>query len=367
MKYDDDQKSVLSVENVSFTYKDAGSVRACAVENISFSLKHGEFFSLLGPSGCGKSTLLRLVAGLQKPDIGNIYVPSCAISGRKVGMVFQDLALFPHMSVAKNIEFALRDMPRAQRKKRIDEVLNLVRLSDKKKDYPFTLSGGQQQRLALARSLAPKPELILLDEPFASQDVVLRRNIRNDIIDILKQSGVAAILVTHDPEEAMYFADRMAIMREGHIEQIGTPRAIYTNPVNSFVASFFGDVNIVEGVIRNGMLETPVGAIPTHNFKEGAIVQAVIRPEAIQIQTHDPAIDHHEPEHAHIHGVLKHHKYLGQSTQLSLVTQDIDKVGAREVSLKARVPALNANNHDDIFDIFVDKDQVLMFEKTGTQ
>ena len=239
MQYDVSQTNVLSVNAVSFTYQGARQETLRAINDVSFTLKQGEFFSLLGPSGCGKSTLLRLIAGLQSPDKGVIDIHSMSNTPRKVGMVFQDLALFPHMTVAKNIEFAIKHMPRADRKTRIDEVLHLVRLTTKRDHYPHTLSGGQQQRLALARSLAPKPDLILLDEPFASQDVSLRRSIRNDVIDILKQSDVAAILVTHDPEEAMYFADRMAIMRAGHIEQIGTPQELYQNPMNAFVASFF--------------------------------------------------------------------------------------------------------------------------------
>jgi len=365
MQYDVSQTNVLSVNAVSFTYQGARQETLRAINDVSFTLKQGEFFSLLGPSGCGKSTLLRLIAGLQSPDKGVIDIHSMSNTPRKVGMVFQDLALFPHMTVAKNIEFAIKHMPRADRKTRIDEVLHLVRLTTKRDHYPHTLSGGQQQRLALARSLAPKPDLILLDEPFASQDVSLRRSIRNDVIDILKQSDVAAILVTHDPEEAMYFADRMAIMRAGHIEQIGTPQELYQNPMNAFVASFFGDINIVEGVIEKGFLNTPVGVIPAHHFQEGANVQAVIRPEAIKIQSHDPAIDHHSFEHAHTHALLRHTRYLGQSTQLSLITKDIDDGQAVTISLNARIPdmPIDANTQNDLYDIFVDNDQVLLFEK----
>lgn len=363
MQYDACANTVLSVNNVSFTYKGSGQGRLRAISDVSFSLTQGEFFSLLGPSGCGKSTLLRLIAGLQAPDQGAIDIQSLSGSAQKVGMVFQDLALFPHMTVAKNIEFSLKNIPRAQRKARIDEVLRLVRLSAKKDCYPYELSGGQQQRLALARSLAPKPELILLDEPFAAQDVTLRHEIRNEIIDILKQSGVAAILVTHDPEEAMYFADRMAIMREGHVEQIGTPQTLYQSPINAFVASFFGDINVIEGVIEKGLLSTPVGSISANDFKDGTMVQAIIRPESIRIQNHDPAVDHHHPDHAHTHGVITQQKYLGQSTQLSLATQDIDGGETQVIALNARVSKICPDNQNDLYDIFVDSDQVLMFEK----
>lgn len=358
-----DSKMVLSVDAVSFTYKGTSIAESSTLQDISFHLEQGEFFSLLGPSGCGKSTLLRIIAGLQAPHSGHVDLCSSSGSVRRVGMVFQDLALFPHMSAARNIEFALKSLRRKDRQKRIDEVLELVNLSDKHDAYPYQLSGGQQQRLALARSLAPKPDLFLLDEPFASQDVVLRRRIRDEVIDILKQSGVAAILVTHDPEEAMYFSDRMAIMRDGQIEQIGTPETLYNHPVNAFVASFFGDVNIVEGSTENGILHTSIGPIPANGFEDGTMVQAIIRPEALRLQSHDPSVNHADPRHSHTHGFVRAQKYLGQSTKISLLARDIDHADSEDVALSACVTGHCPHNSDELYDIFVDGNQVLLFEK----
>ena len=236
---------MININDVSFSYSGRGTPVYGVLNRVSLDIQDGEFLSLLGPSGCGKTTLLRLLAGLEQPDSGSLDRAGCS---PEVGMVFQDLALFPHMSVARNVGFALRRLSRAARRKRTDEMLTLVGLLDKRSSDPHELSGGQKQRLALARALASKPDLILLDEPFAAQDVTLRAQMRDDVMHILREAGVAALLVTHDPEEAMQFADRIAIMKNGRIEQIGTPTEIYNQPVSAFVASFFGQTNKLSGV-----------------------------------------------------------------------------------------------------------------------
>jgi len=228
---------LLQVRDICFSYADTSELgKKNTVSDVSLEIHKGEFLCLLGPSGCGKTTLLRLIAGLEKPSCGNISTFGAHDEKLKVGMVFQDLALFPHMSVARNIGYALRHLPRKERRTRIDEMLDLVGLSKKRGAYPHQLSGGQKQRLALARALARQPDLILLDEPFAAQDSARRAQIRDDVMHILRDANVAALLVTHDPEEAMQFSDRIAIMKDGHIEQVASPVDIYNKPKNAFVA-----------------------------------------------------------------------------------------------------------------------------------
>ena len=247
------QNPVVELKNICFSY---GRTREPVLNDISLTIQPGEFLCLLGESGCGKTTLLRLIAGLQSPQSGSITADD---NYGTIGMVFQDLALFSHMDVARNVGFALRHLSKTERKERITEVLDLVGLLSKRHCYPHELSGGQKQRLAIARALAPKPGLILLDEPFIAQDYNRRAHIRDEIMHILRESGVSALLVTHDPEEAMHFSDRIAIMKEGCIEQIASPHKIYNDPATPYVASFFGQVNHFYGSVKDGGLKTDIG------------------------------------------------------------------------------------------------------------
>jgi len=353
--------SLLRADNLCFSYRN--SRQSNVVRNVSFEIQNGEFLCLLGPSGCGKTTLLRLIAGLEKPDSGSIQSNgNTSKSGPKIGMVFQDLALFPHMSAARNVGYALRHLSRSERRERTDEMLALVGLSDKRGAYPHELSGGQKQRLALARALARQPDLILLDEPFASQDITLRAQMRDDVMHILREAGVAALLVTHDPEEAMQFADRIAIMNEGAIEQIGQPSEIYNCPKSAFVASFFGQVNTLKGQVNNGCISTPLGIIDAGEFQNNAAVQVIIRPEALKLSSHDPAVDHHSPNHAHAHGRVSERKYLGRSTLVHMDTHDLDGEGEKPLHLHARVPGAYLSQGNDVHDIFLDQSQIFVFE-----
>lgn len=352
---------MLKAANLCFSYR--ASRQLNVVRDVSFEIHNGEFLCLLGPSGCGKTTLLRLIAGLEKPDSGSIqpngHMPK---SGPKIGMVFQDLALFPHMSVARNIGFALRHLSRTERRKRTDEMLALVGLSDKRGAYPHELSGGQKQRLALARALAREPDLILLDEPFASQDITLRAQMRDDVMHILRKAGVAALLVTHDPEEAMQFADRIAIMNDGQIEQIDVPTNIYNRPNSVFVASFFGQVNILKGRVNNGSISTPLGEIEASEFQDNVNVQVIIRPEALKLSPHDPALDHHHPAHAHAHGHVSERKYLGRSTLVHMDTHDLQDADQKTLHLHARIPGAYLAHGSDVQDIFLDQSQIFVFK-----
>lgn len=332
------------------------------VRDVSFEMYKGEFLCLLGPSGCGKTTLLRLIAGLEKAHSGLISMPDISNCPPKIGMVFQDLALFPHMSAARNIGYALRHLSRPERHARVAEMLDLVGLSDKRGAYPHELSGGQKQRLALARALAQRPDLILLDEPFAAQDITLRAQMRDDVMHILRDANVAALLVTHDPEEAMEFSDRIAIMNDGEIEQIDTPINVYNKPKNSFVASFFGQVNALKGRVQNGKISTPAGFVSAPSFEDNTPVDIIIRPEALKLSLHDPALDHHGKNLAHVHAHISESKYLGRSTLVHLDTYDIDNGVEKPVHLHARMPGVFSDQQCDVQDIFLDHSQIFVFK-----
>jgi len=353
---------LLNVQDISFSYSGKSTKGTSVLHDVSLHINQGEFLCLLGPSGCGKTTLLRIIAGLEDASNGIISTPNTKHRPLEIGMVFQDLALFPHMSAARNIGYALRHLPRADRRKRTDEMLELVGLSEKRGSYPHELSGGQKQRLALARALARQPDLILLDEPFAAQDVVLRAQMRDDVMHILREAGVAALLVTHDPEEAMQFADRIAIMNEGRIEQIGCPVDVYNKPHNAFVASFFGQVNTLKGHVENGKIITPLGNIQAPKIADQTPVHIVVRPEALQVSMHDPAVDHRDARYAHSHAYISEKKYLGRSTLVHLDTYDLDNTSEPSMHLHARIPGVFSGKGQKVQDIFLDQSQVFVFK-----
>ncbi|PSN19125.1 ABC transporter ATP-binding protein [filamentous cyanobacterium CCP5] len=226
-----------------------------AVNQVSFDLKQGDLLGLLGPSGCGKTTLLRLIAGFEMPENGSIYLSQRSVCGhqwvtpeqRDVGIVFQDYALFPHLTVEKNVAFGLRQQRQQSRQlhQRVAEAIELVGLKGFERRYPHELSGGQQQRVALARALAPRPSLVLLDEPFSNLDVQVRLYLRQEVRDILKRVGASGVFVTHDQEEALAIADQVAVMRHGRIEQLGAPEDIYAAPASRFIAEFVTQANFL--------------------------------------------------------------------------------------------------------------------------
>jgi iron(III) transport system ATP-binding protein len=263
------------------------------VNKISFDLKEDEIFALLGPSGCGKTTTLRLIAGFERPNEGEVILKERVLSNpgmqvppqeRGIGFVFQDYALFPHMSALDNVAFGLNHLPKHKRKVFAEEVLCRTGMGDFKDRSPSELSGGQQQRVALARAIAPKPQLILLDEPFSNLDAMLRDSTRKEVRAILKKAGMSAILVTHDQEEALSFADRIAVMNEGRIEQIGTPEEVYYKPKTKFVAQFLGRTNLFEAEAGGGsQIETNIGPIQLDCNASGHVICS-IRPEHLTIE-----------------------------------------------------------------------------------
>ncbi len=242
-----------------------------AVQAVSLSLAQGDVLALLGPSGCGKTTLLRIIAGFEPLQAGTVEVAGRKVAAcnhsvppekRSIGMVFQDFALFPHLTLAQNVAFGLQKLPKQttqQVQARVMEVIALVGLEGLEKRYPHELSGGQQQRVALARALAPQPALILLDEPFSNLDVHVRSYLRHEVRTILKTTGTSAIFVTHDQEEALSISDQVAVMRQGQIEQVDTPEAVYRQPVSRFVAEFVTQANFLPAQYKNDVWETEVG------------------------------------------------------------------------------------------------------------
>ncbi|MGD9692996.1 MAG: ABC transporter ATP-binding protein [Phycisphaerales bacterium] len=270
-----------------------------AVDNVSLTINPGELFFLLGPSGCGKTTILRMLAGFTEPTSGSIHFADRDVTRlppekRRVGMVFQSYALWPHMTVLENVEFGLRQrkLPRPERRQRAAEALALVQMDQYAQRKPAQLSGGQQQRVALARALAVQPDVLLLDEPLSNLDAKLRHDMRAEIRRLCRATSITTVYVTHDQKEALSLADRLAVMRQGRIEQLAPPREMYQAPTSTFVAEFLGAANLIPATIHSHttthtLLDSPLGQLhvntsPTHsNLQPGARVTALIRPEAI--------------------------------------------------------------------------------------
>ena len=263
-----------------------------AVDDVTMELAGHELLALVGPSGCGKSTLLRLVAGLVGVDQGAIRIRGSLVDdgtrrvdpeGRRIGLVFQEHALFPHLTVAHNVAFGLRNVARTERQRRVDQWLDLVGLGGYGRRYPHELSGGERQRVALARAMAPAPTLMLLDEPFASLDPNLRAQVRTEVTGLLRSIGTPAVFVTHDQTEAMATGDRVAVMRAGRIEQIGTPDAVFHEPASRFVAGFMGDASFLPITRDGGRPSSELGAVTLGSLNGAAAgdLVAVTRPDDV--------------------------------------------------------------------------------------
>jgi sulfate transport system ATP-binding protein len=275
----------IELKNVSKKFGDVA-----AVKNVSFSVKEGELMALLGPSGGGKTTVLRMIAGLEAPTEGDIFirgerVNEVSVQQRNIGFVFQSYALFRNMNVSKNIAFGLniKKWKRAARKERIAELIQLFGLEGLEKRYPHQLSGGQRQRVAIARALAPKPTVLLLDEPFGAVDAKIRQELREWLTRLHNEVNVTTIFMTHDQEEALEVANNIVIFSGGLLEQVGTPREVYEQPANEFVARFIGVMNVLELEIKGGAARIGELEFPAHGQPEGAKLRIGFRPYAVQI------------------------------------------------------------------------------------
>ena len=311
----------IEVENLT---KSFGAFRA--VDGVTFEAQDGKITTLLGPSGSGKSTVLRMIAGLERPDAGRITLAGedqteSSVQERRVGFVFQHYALFRHMTVRQNVVFGLK-VRREQNGRileRVEELLELVHLTPFADRYPNNLSGGQRQRVALARALAPRPKVLLLDEPFGSLDARVRQDLRHWLDELHRELGVTSLLVTHDQEEALELAHQVVVMHQGHTEQIGTPEEIYNQPATPFVAGFVGAANVLEGRIRDGRLmfgeQLVLSGESIDGIDDGASARAYIRP-------HDVRVAHHPENGNSVPAVLERVNNLGWMSKLHLDLSD---------------------------------------------
>jgi iron(III) transport system ATP-binding protein len=335
------------------------------VDDVSLSVAPGQVTCLLGPSGCGKSTTLRLIAGVDRADSGLVQIDGREVAGpglhlppeaRSVGLMFQDFALFPHLTVAGNVGFGLRG-DRATKEARVAELLDRVNLTGFGAKHPHQLSGGEQQRVALARALAPRPRVMLMDEPFSGLDNRLRDGIRDTTLELLKEEGTGVLLVTHEPDEAMRMADEIALMRNGRIVQRGAPYNVYNAPVDKAAAAFFSDVNVIRGVSRGALTETPFGAFLTPGHADGAEVDIVIRPQHLRIDFDrggrgpNPTPQDGTPAR----GTVLRSRYLGRE---SLVDFAMDFEGAK---LTASVPGVFMPQPGTVLWLMIRRDRCFVF------
>ena len=316
---------------------------ALAVDDVSLSIAKGEIFALLGSSGCGKSTLLRMLAGFEQPGAGRILLGGQDLAGiapyeRPINMMFQSYALFPHLDVWENIAFGLQreDLPRADIQRRVGEMLDLVQLGEFAKRKPHQLSGGQQQRVALARSLAKRPKLLLLDEPLGALDKKLREQTQFELVNIIEQVGVTCVMVTHDQGEAMTMASRIAVMSRGRVLQVGTPQEVYEHPANRFVADFIGNVNLFEGRLSvdeadHCAVRTGIGDIQVGHGVSGSLsmpVALAVRPEKIEISRDRPPVTKNV-----FSGQVREIAYFGSFSTYIVVASDGTRVRVTESNM----------------------------------
>jgi iron(III) transport system ATP-binding protein len=332
--------STVRLDGVS---KYFGATRA--VEGVSLELRGGELVAVLGPSGCGKTTLLRLIAGFERPDAGVVRVGDAEMAGpdrfvaperRRIGMVFQDYALFPHLDVRANVAFGLTRRAREERVALTRRTLELVGLQHKADRYPHELSGGERQRVALARALAPEPAVVLLDEPFSNLDATLRSDLRREVELILRDAEATALLVTHDQEEALSLADRLAVMRDGSLVQVGAPEDVYARPAGRWAAQFVGEVNVLAGVARGTGVETELGVFDLPLPASGA-VHVAVRPEQLELRADDRGNAEVVGREFRGHDVLYRLRHEGGRTVLvQLPSLELHDVGARVFVRPAR-------------------------------
>jgi iron(III) transport system ATP-binding protein len=337
----------LAFDDVRHAYGAVESVRGVTLE-----IAPGEVVALVGHSGCGKTTLLRLAAGLERPSSGRILLDGREISGpasfvppekRGIGFMFQDYALFPHLSNLANVMFGLRGLDRADSERTARVALGRVGLGHLADEYPHALSGGEQQRVALARAIAPRPAVILMDEPFSGLDRRLRDATRADTLAILREARATAFIVTHDPEEAMRIANRIALMRAGKLIEVGFPRDLYRNPKSLFSARFFCEMNEIAGLARAGRIETPLGSFATNGIDGQAV--ACIRPQGVRL----------EPAGKGVPGRIVARHFLGEVDLFEIV------VSGLEAPVLARVRDAGRRTPGEDVGLSVDPAEVLVF------
>ncbi|MBM3525574.1 MAG: ABC transporter ATP-binding protein [Alphaproteobacteria bacterium] len=352
---DADRRAGLVLEGVGHAY---GAHRV--VEGVDLVVAPSEIVCLLGPSGCGKTTTLRIIAGLETLQRGRILVNGRLLADaathvppeqRNVSLLFQDFALFPHLTVLDNVTFGLAHLAPQERRRRAEEVLNQVGMLDYAGAYPHVLSGGQQQRIALARARAPRPRVLLMDEPFSNLDIGLRTQLRDLVLHVLKNTTCATVMVTHDPEEAMFMADRIAVMREGRIVQLGTPEQLYDSPADQYVAGLFSEINRIEGIVRNGHVDTAFGPLCAPGLGEGAMAEVLVRPEDVYLAD--------APGNRTAPGRVITARLIGPVSLVHLSVADNE----RELHLHARVATQRRPVENEIVPVSVDPNRIFVFPR----
>lgn len=347
----------LVVEDVRHAY---GSREV--VKGVSLNIPAQEILCILGPSGCGKTSLLRVIAGLEELQHGRVMVDDDIMAGdgidippedRSMSLLFQDFALFPHLNVMDNVTFGLTHLMPEQRDARAREVLEQVGMLGYLDSFPHVLSGGEQQRIALARARAPRPQVMLLDEPFSNLDVRLRNQLRDLVLHVLKQSIASTLIVTHDPEEAMFMGDRIAVMRDGLIVQEGTPEELYRAPVDTFVAGLFSEVNRIPGVVSGSAVNTVLGPVAAPDFADGERVVVLVRPETLGISG---------PRDSGPTAKVMTARMLGQS---SLIHLSVEQPGGQGLHLHIRTMAPARPSEGDVIGIRFDADRAFVFPDDG--
>ncbi len=336
------------------------------VDAVTLSVAAGQVTCLLGPSGCGKTTTLRIVAGVDRQDAGSVTLDGTVVSddarhdppeSRGVGLMFQDFALFPHLTVARNVAFGLRRGPGVEA--RVRELLERVDLASYADKHPHELSGGEQQRVALARALAPRPKVMLMDEPFSGLDNRLRDGIRDETLGVLKDEGTAVLLVTHEPDEAMRMADEIALMRDGRIVQQAAPYNLYNAPADRAAAAFFSDVNVIEGVVRGALTDTPFGRFLAPGHAEGAEVDIVFRPQHVRLDFdrsgRGPAPT--ATEGAPARGTVVRARFMGKESLVEFAMED----GRSRVT--ATVPAVFLPKPGTVMWLSIRRDRCFVFRR----
>ncbi len=343
-----DLKTAIDARSVSKIFKGSGQIDVAALDEVSVAIKENEFFTLLGPSGCGKTTLLRLIAGFDFPTSGQILLYGQDIAvlppfKRPVNTVFQNYALFPHMTVAQNIGFGLEMLgkPKAEIATRVSEMLKLVRMEDLANRRTNQISGGQQQRVALARALAPKPKVLLLDEPLSALDYKLRKDMQIELKRLQHETGITFIFVTHDQEEALTMSDRIAVMSQGKILQVGSPHEIYEKPATRFVANFIGETNFLNGSVSGKKVKLDAGPVIAAAAPEGLVpsgnVTVVLRPEHVSIVGLKQAV---------LKGTVENVVYFGTDTHIHLLLSNGQPFMLRQQN--AGVKKLNIQKGDEV-------------------
>jgi iron(III) transport system ATP-binding protein len=347
----------LKLENVTRTYGEAA-----ALNGINLEIAPGEIICLLGPSGCGKTTLLRVISGIERPTSGRVLINDSEVAGpnrfvppenRSVGLMFQDFALFPHLSVIENVAFGLKSLPSVERTKAARAILDRVGLTAFANAYPSTLSGGQQQRVALGRAIVPRPAVMLMDEPFSGLDVQLRDTMQEETLALLRETRATSLIVTHHPEEAMRLSDRIAVLRDGRVVQVGTTQNLYEAPASLFVARLFSEINEIAARVSGGQISTAAGVFPAPGLPEGSPAVLCIRERAITLKA---AKNDSGPTPGALLGRVQDLKFLGDITRLDVAVQGFDHL------LKVRSTGINPFPKGSEVVVKIEREAVLVFQ-----